>query len=197
MDTLIMEFYKSKKYLKSIKSIADRLPKRDFSFLITGACGLIGSCLVDVLSTAGFNVYALDINEERLTKRFGEENGKLHFIAHNICDPLQDEYDFDYIVHAASFADPKSYAVYPAETILVNVLGTKNVLEYAKRHIKTRVLFTSTFEVYGKSNNDSFLESDFGLLDFNELRSCYPESKRASECLLRSYVDEYKVLFLY
>ena len=173
-----MNIYESKTYLASIKNIADTLPKKEASVLVTGASGLIGSCLVEALLKGGFNVYALDLRRERLTDRFGAETDKLHFIAQNVCDPLDDSYDFDYVIHAASFADPKSYALYPAETILVNVVGAKNVLEYAKNHIKTRVMVTSTFEVYGKLDKDEYEEDDYGLLDYNSLRSCYPESKR-------------------
>ncbi len=188
-----MEIYHSSTYKKALQSLADRLPKKHASILITGASGLIGSCMVEALLLGGFEVYALDLRKERLLERFGEENEKLHFIGQNICEPLDDNYHFDYIIHAASFADPKSYALYPTETILVNVVGAKNVLEYAKKHENCRVLLTSTFEVYGKLPQDSYREDEFGLLDFNSLRSCYPESKRTAEILLKSYVDEYKV----
>lgn len=193
MDALIMNVYESKIYQSSIDKIANRLPKKDASVLITGASGLIGSCLVEVLLKGGFNVYALDLRKERLFERFGSETTKLHFIGQNVCDPIRDEDNYDYIIHAASFADPKSYALYPVETILVNVVGAKNVLDYAKNHPQTRVMITSTFEVYGKLDKDEYSENEYGLLDFNNLRSCYPESKRTTECLVRSYIDEYKI----
>lgn len=188
-----MNIYESKIYQSSIKKIANRLPKKDASILITGASGLIGSCLVEVLLMGGYNVYALDLRKERLVERFGRETDKLHFIGQNICDSLSDDDNYDYIIHAASFADPKSYALFPVETILVNVIGAKNVLDYAKNHLKTRVMITSTFEVYGKLDKDRYSEDEYGLLDFNDLRSCYPESKRTTESLVRSYIDEYKV----
>lgn len=188
-----MEIYNSLTYKNSIKKIADNFKGRNASVLVTGACGLIGSCLVEVLVLAGFDVYALDLRKERLIERFGKETNNLHYISQNICDPLDDSYKFDYIIHAASFADPKSYALYPVETVLVNVVGAKNVLEYAKKHKGTRVLITSTFEVYGKLDKDTYGEDDFGLLDYNSLRACYPESKRTTEVLLRSYVSEYSI----
>lgn len=188
-----MRINESKTYKESINRIASKYKSNATSILVTGASGLIGSCLVEILLDAGFNVFALDLQEEKLVERFGPETNNLHYIAQNICKPLADKDSFDYIIHAASFADPRSYALYPAETILVNVVGANNVLEYAKKHEKTRVLMTSTFEVYGKLDQDVYSEEDYGLVDFNSLRSCYPESKRTTEVLVRSYFDEYKV----
>ena len=188
-----MNIYKSNIYKNSIKKLASQLKHDDATVLITGASGLIGSCLVDVLLEANYNVLALDLREEKLIERFGFETERLHFISQNVCDSLDIDYKIDYIIHAASFADPKSYAMYPVETILVNVIGAKNMLEYARIHPKIRVLVTSTFEVYGKLDKDIYQEDDYGLLDYNSLRSCYPESKRTTESLVRSYVDEYKV----
>ena len=188
-----MKINESLTYNKSLNRIVSNLPKKNSSVLITGASGLIGSCITDVLLLAGYNVYALDLKKERLLERFGPENEKLHFIVQNVCDPLDDMYQFDYIIHAASFADPRSYALYPVETILVNVIGARNMLDYAKKRNGCRVLVTSTFEVYGKLEQDFYQEHEYGLLDFNSLRSCYPESKRTTEVLVKSYVDEYKI----
>lgn len=188
-----MEIYKSPTYIKSINQIASSIKASNSSVLVTGACGLIGSCLVEVLIKAGFNVFALDLNKDKLLNRFGQETNKLHYIAQNVCEPFDCNYQFDYIINAASFADPKSYALYPVETILINVIGARNALDYAKEHLNCRVLVTSTFEVYGKLDKDSYKEDDFGLFDFNSLRACYPESKRTAEALLRSYASEYDV----
>lgn len=188
-----MSFSESSLYKRSVTRIAKKYSHKGSSILITGASGLIGSCLVDVLLEAGLNVYALDLNVERLQNRFGQEKDNLHYVLQNVCEPLTVGKKFDYIVHAASFADPKSYALFPVETILVNVIGAKNVLDYAKRTEGARVLITSTFEVYGKAQQESYCEEDYGLLDYNSLRSCYPESKRTAEVLLKSYCDEYGI----
>lgn len=101
---------------------------------------------------------------------------------------------YDYIIHCASNADPKSYAIQPVETILTNILGNKNVLEYCKEYKKCRMLLTSTFEVYGEISNTSvYKENMSGIIDQTVLRNAYPESKRSCELLLRSYVDEYNI----
>ena len=188
-----MFIYESTIYKKTIQQLANQLPKKNATVLVTGACGLIGSCIVETLLNAGYKVYALELKKEKLIARFGQENDQLKFIEQNICEDLDNNLELDYIVHAASFADPRSYALYPAETILTNVVGARTVLNYCKNHLNCRALLTSTFEVYGKLDQDVYQEDQFGLIDYNQVRSCYPESKRTAEILFRSYHEEYGV----
>ena len=183
---------KSPCYQASLDQLAAYLPVRKGKILVTGATGLIGSCVIDLLCRANqmgasFDIYALGRSEHRLNQRF--DASKVHFVVQDIVHPLSIP-DLDYILHGASNADPRSYSLYPAETILINILGARNVLDYAKEH-KTRVLLMSTFEVYGKLNQDVYREDDFGLVDPNQIRSCYPESKRTAELLFRTYHEEY------
>lgn len=187
-------------YSEALKKSLEYVNVTGKSFLITGASGLIGSCVIDLLMLAnqeGANnhIYALGRSLEKLNKRFSSfaNNKYFHIIAQDVCTPLDDSYDFDYIVHGASNADPVSYAKYPVETMTTNILGGKNILDYGKLHKKCKITILSTFEVYGKSNKDLYCESDAGILDFNQFRSCYPESKRSLEIMARCYVDEYDV----
>lgn len=183
-------------YKESIYKLAEELPINRGSFLITGATGLIGSCLIDVLVAANkkgssFKIFALGRSKERIAKRFGNE---VVPIEQDISIPLNEEEKYDYIIHCASNADPKSYAVQPVETILTNVIGSKNILDYCRKHISTRMLLTSTFEVYGSIDGvSSYREDMSGVIDQTRLRNGYPESKRCCELLLRSYVDEYQI----
>ncbi len=183
-------------YIHSIKRIASELPVDEGVFLVTGASGLIGSCVVDVLSAANLffhkhlEIYAMGRDAEKLNRRFGI-TPDVHCVVQNVTDAISIE-GINYIIHAASNADPISYAKFPVETILTNVVGAKNVLDYCKTN-KTRVLLTSTFEVYGKLDQDTYGENEYGLIDLGLLRSCYPESKRTAEMLSKSYYDEYGV----
>ena len=183
-------------YQKAIGKAASEITVPGGRILITGSTGLIGSCIVDVLLAANasfgkrFEVYALGRNEEKMKRRFGTDNA-LHFVVQDAAEPVTTE-ALDYIIHAASNADPKSYALYPVETIFTNILGARSVLDYCKGK-RTRVLFTSTFEVYGKLEQDAYAEDQYGVIDLNMIRSCYPESKRTAEMLFKSYADEYGV----
>ena len=199
-----MNLVNNKRYCDAIRMIAAELPKKSSSILITGASGLIGSCIVDTLLLANaecgsdYQIYALGRNREKLEQRFayGMKTGKLQLVVQDICEPLSEALQLDYIIHAASNADPRTYALYPAETLLTNIYGATNVLNYGKQHPSTRLVFTSTFETYGKiEGQDVYQENQSGVIDFNAIRSCYPESKRCAEILFRCYGEEYGVNF--
>lgn len=191
----------SQTYISSLKRLAGKIIVENKSFLITGATGLIGSCIVDLLLYANEyyhlnnKIYALGRSNQRLLNRFSYYTGdNLRFVIQDIIQPLNLDETIDFIIHGASNADPGMYASQPSETIIINISGTTNILNYCKKNLRTRVLLLSTFEVYGKvDDNNNHIENDYGLIDFNMIRSCYPESKRCAEILLRSYVDEYKV----
>lgn len=168
--------------------------------LVTGATGLIGSFIVDALiyynehSGREFKIYAMGRSIERLKKRFGNSSREnLIFIEKDINDGIEDGNDYDIIFHLASNADPGMYESQPYETIKTNVQGAINIIEYAKLHKNSEILFTSTMEVYGEIQKDALVESDYGAINHNNLRAGYPESKRVSELMYRSAVREYGI----
>lgn len=187
-------------YKDSLTSVCHYVGSCDKTYLITGATGLIGSCLIDLIMLANEEgrhnkVYAMGRSKEKLEQRFAVylSSDEFHIIEQDVCEPIDNSLHFDFIVHGASNADPISYAKYPVETMTTNIIGTYNILEYGKEHKDCKITVLSTFEVYGNSNKDIYSECDAGVLDFNVLRSCYPESKRSVEVLSRSYADEYDV----
>jgi len=196
-----MEICDSIKYQEEIKKIASQIPYMNASILVTGATGMIGSCIVDTILMANkrygndIELVALGRDEIKLKKRFSyADQTHISYIVQDITKPLVTERNIDFIVHAASNADPISYSLYPAETILTNIYGTNNMLKYCKEHNKTRILLTSTFETYGRiEGKDTYYEEDSGEIDLNSIRSCYPESKRCAEILCKSYNKEYGV----
>ena len=199
-----MHIVKSERYINAVKKIILGLPKEPKKYLVTGATGLIGSCIVDALLMANKEygiknvVYAVSRSSKNLFNRFFyADEDELIGIEQDICNPINLDVPVDYIIHGASNADPCSYALYPVETILTNIYGTNNILNYAQMNNVGRVIFLSTFEVYGKVNRNSiYTETDCGNLNFNMLRAAYPESKRCSELLLNCYGDEYGIDFV-
>ena len=187
-------------YREALNRIVSYVSVDGKRLLVTGASGLIGSCLIDLLMLANWqgksnHVYALGRNKERLSKRFASfaDNEYFHIIEQDICQEISDEITFDYIVHGASNADPIAYAEHPVGTMKTTLMGGINILEYGRKHKNCKMVMLSTFEVYGNAGHDTYAEQDFGVIDFNMIRACYPESKRAMEILSRCYMNEYDV----
>lgn len=199
--------FENKLYQEDLKVLINSIPIQtsNKNILITGASGLIGSHIIDALiyynlsaeqnNEKKINIYAMSRNMKKLQQRFAYSTSQacLHLISQDVTFPLESLVEFDFIIHGASNADPATYALYPVETIKTNVIGTINVLEYSKLHLNVKIILLSSIEVYGKTDEEKFKESVYGLIDFNEIRSGYPESKRIAELLCRSYVSEYGV----
>jgi len=166
-------------------------------FLITGATGLIGVCLIDALMAynqqgANIMVYATGRSKDKARRRLGEyENCPLfHFIEQDAREPLPKDIAVDYIIPLASNTHPMAYSQYPIETIEINVKGAEHALQKAIDCGAT-VLYPSTVEVYGNARGeDDFTEDYTGQLNLSTARACYTESKRVSEALCQSYISE-------
>ncbi len=190
--------YDIEEYLYEIKIVSKSIEK-DFlkgkSILISGASGLIGSYLIDVLlidPSLDVTIYALTLSLEHGQKRFSKfaNDPRLKFIVGNVVEPMEVPEPIDYVIHGASYTDPKGYAEHPIDTMLVNFLGVKSMLDVAvKKHAK-KFMFMSSCEIYGEADLDEIPEDYTGHLDTMDVRSCYNESKRASETLCVCYAKE-------
>lgn len=166
------------------------------NILVTGATGLIGGCLVDVLMRSPHgpcHVYALGRNAERAARRFADyrDTDCFHFMQGDVTRPLAGSVTFDYIIHAASNASPNFFSEKPVEVIQSNIRGVENLVEYGLAHGMRRLLYVSSGEIYGEGDGRPFSETDSGYVDCATPRACYPSSKRAAETLCAAYVAEY------
>ena len=198
--------YNSLTYKSDINKIAN-MPifntLKNKSIMITGACGLIGSFLVDVLMecnqlfNANITVIAYDFKNEFITNRFPNYLNNLNFkyICQDVNLPLNYDEKVDFIMHLASNAHPGLFKTDPVGTIKSNIIGLNNLLEFARYKGVKRVLYTSPGEVYGvaKENIKEFKEDYSGHVDSTSSRSCYPNSKRCAETLCVSYSEQYGV----
>ena len=168
-------------------------------FVISGASGMIGSFLIDVLmhknraENADIRVTALVRNEERARSRFSAyaDEKNLRIIKCDINEGifLPGE-KADFVIHAASNTHPVAYASDPVGTVTTNIIGTNNLLKYAAANGCERFVFLSSVEVYGENRGDTeyFTEDYLGYIDCNTLRAGYPESKRCGEALCQAYI---------
>lgn len=199
-----MNLYNSETYKKDIETAISAVvgieKLNGASVLITGASGLIGSFLVDVLAfynrknNAGIKIYATGRSIERLEKRFsGLEKDELILVEHDVNKIPDFDFSVDYIIHAASNAYPAAFNDYPVDTVMSNVSGTYNLLEYGRKNSAKRFMFVSSGEVYGQGDVslDSFSEDYSGYVDILQSRSCYPAGKRTAETLCVSYTKQF------
>ena len=189
-------------YLQDVAAVAalplpwEKLDGR--TLVLSGATGLIGSCLVDVLHERGCkcSVVALGRSEQRARERFAAcwDSPLFHFVECDINNPLSLGVQADYVLHLASNTHPLQYATDPVGTIMTNIRGLGNMLEYARGcGSGVRFAFASSNEVYGENRGDVelFDEQYCGYIDCNTLRAGYPESKRCGEALCQAYARQW------
>ncbi|OGG11296.1 hypothetical protein A2Z00_02325 [Candidatus Gottesmanbacteria bacterium RBG_13_45_10] len=156
--------------------------------VVTGGAGFIGSNLCEALLGRGHVVFCVDNlitgtekNIEQLKK-----NPDFTFIRWDVAKDMPVLSRVDYVFHLASPASVPDYQKYDEETALVNSIGTRNLLLFAKAY-HAKFLFTSTSEVYGDPKEHPQKETYWGNVNPNGIRACYDESKRFGEMITLLY----------
>lgn len=161
--------------------------------LIAGGAGFIGSHLSKRLLDDGNEIICVDNlltssieNIENL-----KSNDKFTFLNHDITTPLPEEISAEIVFHMASPASPNhhskiSYHALPLETMMVNTIGTHELLKFAHKN-NAKFLFASTSEVYGDPLEHPQKESYRGNVSTTGPRSVYDEAKRFGETLTAYY----------
>ncbi len=171
------------------------------TFLITGATGLIGSLIIknllycNRLYQLNIRVLAIVRNCKKAEKIFANElsEKELVLIKQDLSCPLQPLNEkINYIVHAAADTVSKNMVTYPADNMRTALVGTMSMLELAKEKHVEGMVYISSMEVYGTINvtDHKIEEWELGYVNLSDARSCYPEGKRACECLCSSYVAQ-------
>ena len=201
-----MDFYSNDMYMEDVISVANLdLPwemLKNKSLMLSGATGLIGSFLVDVILEKNIKddlnckVYALGRDEAKARMRFSKyaKDSNFKFIPYDVKLPFVNENlkTVDYILHLASNTHPMQYSTDPIGTITTNIVGLQNMLDFAVDHNSTRFVFASSNEIYGENRGDVelFEENYCGYIDSNTMRAGYPESKRLCESLCQAYISQ-------
>jgi UDP-glucuronate 4-epimerase len=172
------------------------------NFLVTGGAGFIGSHLCERLLHEGHAVWTIDdlnpfydvaikqrnlCDIQALAKPFTFFQGDLTDT--DALGELFGEVQFDQIIHLAARAGVRPSLQEPALYQRVNVEGTVNLLEAARKHGVKKITIASSSSVYGVNSKVPFSETDPIFCAI----SPYAASKLACEALGHVYHHVYKM----
>jgi UDP-glucuronate decarboxylase len=153
------------------------------TILISGCAGFIGQNLIkkfiDDYKVIGIdNLYSSNIKSIQSYL----ENNNFEFINTSITELPDIKFNIDIIFNLACPASPPLYQKDPLFTLDTNYIGTKKMLELARK--KSAIFIqASTSEVYGDPLTHPQSEDYFGNVNTTGVRSCYDEGKRVAETL--------------
>lgn len=163
------------------------------TILITGVAGFIGSHLAEFLLTEKYRVIGVDNFDSMYPEEIKKQNIRIirsHANAHNFTfyrrNILNVDFLFDVkekintIIHIAAKAGVRPSIENPQEYINTNIVGTQNVLAFAKEKNISRLLFASSSSIYGNNKKVPFSETD----NVDYPISPYAFTKKANELQL-------------
>jgi UDP-glucuronate 4-epimerase len=172
------------------------------NFLVTGGAGFIGSHVCERLLQDGHQVWAFDDLNDFYDPQFKRRNLReiqtlakpFEFFHGDLCDAgalteLFTSVKFDQVIHLAARAGVRPSLEQPALYQRVNVEGTVNVLEAARKTGVKKITIASSSSVYGVNAKVPFSESD----PIFSAVSPYAASKLACEALGHTWHHIYKM----
>jgi len=150
--------------------------------LVAGGAGFVGSHLVEALLNNGDRVICVDnfVTGSRKNVAPWLHNANFELIEHDVNERINLEDEVNEVYNLACPASPVHYQKDPVFTLSTSVIGTKNLLEFAKER-GARFLQASTSEVYGDPLEHPQKETYWGNVNPIGVRACYDEGKRAAE----------------
>ena len=146
--------------------------------LVTGAAGLIGSHLCDILINKDHEVTGIDDLSYGNVRNL---HSKINFIEDKVENIFKYEERYDVIYHLASLKKVWDGSIYSSDVMLTNFLMTDAITKKALRD-GSKLIFASTSDIYG--NSKTFLESD-------NLTMGPPGNRRYSYALSKWHSEQY------
>jgi dTDP-glucose 4,6-dehydratase len=175
------------------------------TILVTGGAGFIAHHVIDtILATTDWNIVSLDRldysgNLNRLNEVVmsypAETRKRVKVVHHDLKAELNPQIrsligKVDYVAHLAAGSHVDRSIDYPMEFILDNVIGTANILEFARTQDNLeRFIYFSTDEIFGPAPGGvKYKEND----RYNSTNP-YSASKAGGEELVVAYENTYKL----
>lgn len=160
-------------------------------FLVTGGAGFIGSNLCEVLLDKGYQVRCLDnlSNGKQINVDLFINNSNYTFIKGDIRDLetcIKACEGVDYVLHQAAWGSVPRSIEMPLLYEEINIKGTLNMMEAARRNNVKKLVYASSSSVYGDEPNLPKKEGREG-----NLLSPYALTKRVDEEYGKLYTKLY------
>ncbi len=158
------------------------------TILITGASGLIGSNLVAFLDylnkKESLDLKIIAFHRSELEK-WMPKSAAIEYIQQDLTKTkLHKNLKFQYLIHCATYAQPKKFLEHPKETVSLNIDVLYSLLEQAEKN-QAVFLYLSSAEIYGEVDRAHIPtnETYFGNVNTLADRAIYAESKRLAETI--------------
>lgn len=167
--------------------------------LVTGGAGFIGSHVCDRLLKEGHEVICLDDfndyyspEKKRKNIEHNKKNRNFKLVKKDIrenLDAVFENRNINAIIHLAARAGVRPSLENPNLYFDVNVTGTVNILETARKYSVNRIVFASSSSVYGANTKTPFSETDI----IEKQISPYALTKKLGEIICKNYSDNYEM----
>ncbi len=173
-----------------LKSV-DLSPLANKTVMVTGASGLLGSHIVNILTKAApiYNLHIMAVVQTRLHPE-QEPSDRLQVAYANLGNPADCErLPFaDVVISAASYAQPKRFLAEPLGALRSSGLGILALLERVR--VGGKMLYISSSEVYcdgDPATEKGFTENEIGTITPYHPRACYIVGKQFGEAMTYLY----------
>lgn len=154
--------------------------------IITGGEGFIGAHLTKKCIDLGYEVYVIDNESAICNEQFIKHDGAKYYKADIVDELYQIDYhifkDADVIFHLAAESRIGPAIENPIHTAQVNIMGTLNLLEIARKFNVKKFIYSSTSSVYGVTSR--LPTSETSAID---CLNPYSATKYAGEELVKMY----------
>lgn len=169
------------------------------NILVTGGAGFIGSKIARFLLDRGDRVVIIDnfndyydpkLKRDRVAEILGDNRHTLYegdIRDENLVENIFQKENIEKVVHLAAMAGVRNSLRQPKLYAEVNVIGTMNLLEAARKAKVQNFVYASSSSVYGNNAKTPFSEED----SVDHPLSPYAATKKAAELLAHTYSHLY------
>ena len=155
--------------------------------LLTGSNGFLGSATALLARRRGWEVVGLGRSVAPTTPVD-------HYVRHDLSAPLPRDLvpgPIDAIIHAAALASPFAP---PREFIAANIIGTRNILDWATKHAMPPLVHVSSSSVLYRDADQFDLTEESPRISDDEQLNAYSRSKAVAERAVERYRGPWSIL---